>query len=355
MTAKDFEIRPFNLRSASPEEYASLNAFRNILRLEILPEDPPWPCSEDVHRWQAMPAIIQDAAWAIWDGSHQCILAFGEANIFHTGDNPRVLDVRIEVLPEFRRKGLGRELLRLVAAHARNEGRTLLMPECNDRVPAGAAFLERIGGRKGLDEPINQLRLADLDHSLVQHWMEREGDLSAEFALELWDAPYPEDRLQDLAGLMQVVANDQPRDTLSLEDINYTPELVRQFDNHQLAGGDQRWSLYLTHRQDDSLVGITEVFWNPNRPGILWQGFTGVMPEYRNRGLGRWLKAAMLTKILRDRPQVKVIRAGNADSNAPMLKINHALGFRRYIAWAIWQVELDSVEMYLSAHPRQIP
>jgi mycothiol synthase len=349
MMLPDNDTLPFNLRDANPEEYAGLNELRNAMRLEIWPEDPPWPCSEEVHRLQTIPAIVQDAAWAIWDRSQPRILAFGETNIFHTGDNPRVLDVKIEVLPEFRRRGLGRELLRLIAAYARKEGRTLLMPECNDRVPAGAAFLERIGGRKGLDEPTNQLRLVDLDRSLVQHWMEREGDLSTEFALGFWDSQYPEDRLQDLAGLLQVVANDQPRDTLSLEDINYTPEFVRQFDNHQRAGGDERWSLYVSNRKDGHLAGISEVFWNPNRPSILWQGFTGVMPEYRNRGVGRWLKAAMLTKILRDRPQVKVIRTGNADSNAPMLKINHELGFQRYVAWAIWQVELDAVEKYLSA------
>ncbi|MFH1184880.1 MAG: GNAT family N-acetyltransferase [Chloroflexota bacterium] len=145
------------------------------------------------------------------------------------------------------------------------------------------------------------------------------------------------------------MANDQPRDTLELEDINHTADTLHQFDNRHRAGGDQRWSLYLLSRTDGRLAGVSEVYWNPNRPALLWQGFTGVMPEYRNRGLGHWLKAAMLRKILRERPEVEVIRAGNADSIAPMLKINRALGFKPYVAWAIWQVELDSVEKYLSS------
>jgi mycothiol synthase len=355
MTPVNQEIRPFNLRSASPEEYASLNALKNVQLLEVWQDDPPHPCSEDVHRWQAMPEMIQDAAWAAWNDKTGQIVAFGEAYIYHTGDNPNLIEVKIDVLPKFRKQGLAREILHYIAAHARSQGRSLLMIECNDRVPAGAAFIERIGGRKGLDELTNQLRLSDLDQGLVQRWMEREATLSAEFALGLWDGPYPDERLEDMARLMQEVANDQPRDTLDLEDINFTPETVRQFDSQQRAGGDQRWSLYLTHRGDDSLIGITEVYWNPYRPGILWQGFTGVMPEHRNRGLGRWLKAAMLTRILHERPEVQVIRTGNADSNAPMLKINRALGFKPYIAWAVWQVDLDSVEKYLSVHPRDIP
>jgi GNAT superfamily N-acetyltransferase len=176
-----------------------------------------------------------------------------------------------------------------------------------------------------------------------------EGELSAEFSLGFWDSPYPEERLQEMAGLLQVVANDQPRDALDMEDINYTPDSVRQFDAAQRAGGDQRWTLTVTARKDGGLAGISEVYWNANRPAILWQGFTGVMPEHRNRGLGRWLKAVMLEKILRERPEVRVIRSGNASSNAPMLKINRALGFEQLVGWAIWQVELDSVDKYLAA------
>ncbi|MBI3460811.1 hypothetical protein HY009_07770, partial [Candidatus Acetothermia bacterium] len=70
-------------------------------------------------------------------------------------------------------------------------------------------------------------------------------------------------------------------------------------------------------------------------------------PKYRNKGLGRWLKAAMLEKVLRERPQVKRLRTGNANSNGPMLKINHELGFKPYKSWIDWQVELDKALAYL--------
>ncbi|HEY3248436.1 MAG TPA: N-acetyltransferase, partial [bacterium] len=84
-------------------------------------------------------------------------------------------------------------------------------------------------------------------------------------------------------------------------------------------------------------------------PEIVHQRGTGVLPQYQNLGLGRWLKAAMLEKILRERPQVRRVRTGNADSNAPMLKINRELGFRPYVSNSIWQVELPQVEAYLSS------
>jgi GNAT superfamily N-acetyltransferase len=74
---------------------------------------------------------------------------------------------------------------------------------------------------------------------------------------------------------------------------------------------------------------------------------TGVFPEYRSKGLGRWLKAAMLQRVLTERPVVKYVRTGNADSNAAMLKINNQLGFRPYYSDALWQVELAAVLNYL--------
>ena len=81
---------------------------------------------------------------------------------------------------------------------------------------------------------------------------------------------------------------------------------------------------------------------------ILNQGFTGVYPEYRSQGLGRWLKAEMMHKLLSERPEVKFIRTTNANSNAPMLKINAEMGFKPYMANIIWQVETELVEKYIA-------
>src|SRR5215831_3939024 len=45
-------------------------------------------------------------------------------------------------------------------------------------------------------------------------------------------------------------------------------------------------------------------------------------------GLGKWLKAAMLDHLRRAHPDTIWISTENAGSNAPMLSINRALGYR---------------------------
>jgi hypothetical protein len=71
--------------------------------------------------------------------------------------------------------------------------------------------------------------------------------------------------------------------------------------------------------------------------------------------LGRWLKAAMLDKILREHPEIKFVRTSNADSNAAMLKISQELGFKPYMSIAVWQIEIDQVKKYLQNQWSECP
>jgi GNAT superfamily N-acetyltransferase len=115
-----------------------------------------------------------------------------------------------------------------------------------------------------------------------------------------------------------------------------------------VAQGTEMWALVARHEPTGKLVGFTEVFWNPAQPKTVNQGDTGVRPEHRGHALGKWLKAAMLARILRERTSAEDVRTGNADSNAPMLGINRALGFQPYIAHTAWQVSVERVRSYLA-------
>lgn len=90
-------------------------------------------------------------------------------------------------------------------------------------------------------------------------------------------------------------------------------------------------------------VGGTEVIFEPGDPSTARQQNTGIDPGHRGLGLAKWVKAAMLERIRRQRPEVVRIRTENAGSNAPMLAINGALGFQITSTRTEWQAEASDL------------
>lgn len=339
--------RAIDIRRASDDDYRRLAALSQVIQRERNPDDPPVPAEEEIASWRAIPEFLVPSAWVVPDASGEAFAAFAMAISTTKAENAHLIDMQIAVLPEERRRGIGWHLLGQVVATAEAAEKRLIMATTNDRIPAGSAFMERIGATRGLVSHVNQLKLAELNRDLTRHWLERAASTAKEFELGLWEGPYPEADLPALAGLFEVM-NEQPHDDIEIEDWHITPEMVRQMEAGELAGDKHRWTLYVRERASGDFAGFTEVYWSPSRPTILEQGVTGVYPRFRNRGLGGWLKAAMLEKVERELPEVEVIRTSNADSNAAMLRINTQLGFRPHYASETWQVEVVEARMALS-------
>ena len=350
MTMLAIAIEPFNFAHASDAEYEALNRYFNRAQAETLPDDPPTPLEETVAQMRNVPPFVSVEAWAGWNPEKTEIVASSVVSFLKTEENTHLVQFNLGVDQEHRRQGLGRALLGCCADAARREGRRLMITDTNERVPAGAAFMQRLGAERGMQMHTNQLVLAELDSALIQQWQEDGAARAAGFTLGFWDGPYPDDQLDAIAKLTDVM-NTAPRENLDMEDMHFTPEQIRQQEKMRTAMGTQHWTVYAAETATGRFAGFTEVQWNPNRPEIVSQGGTGVFPEFRGLGLGRWLKAAMLARILQHRPEAKYVRTGNADSNAAMLGINHALGFTPYISRTVWQLDTEKALAYLNRTP----
>ena len=348
MTINSLAIESIDLRGASDREYALASDFMNRMHAERDPGDPPIPLDEAVIGWRSTPDAFVLSNWIAWNADRSAFVGWGSVEYNRGADNTHVVFFNIEVLPEFRRHGLGRRLLSHVVTVPLRESRRLMTTWTTDRIPAGTAFVERLSARKTSEGHTNRLLFSDVPPGQTRAWIERARERASAFELGLWVGPYPEAALPAVLTLNHAM-NDEPRDSTDLEDHRKTPEEIRQWEHAWFARGSIRWSLYIRERASGTPVAYTEVFWNTNRPKLINQSATGVLPAYRGLGLARWLKAAMLEKILRELPQAEYIRTGNADSNAAMLKINFEMGFRPYIAHATYQVETEKVRAYLES------
>lgn len=341
-----YTLNRFDPATATDAEFRARHAFLNLIRREAHPDDPPRSLQstiDNARAWQ----VFEDVDIQVWDVVQEGeVVAELFATVAHREDNRHLMNVNLQVLPAHRRRGLGTALLEKAVQLAEAENRTLLISFTHANAPAGALFAERTGAEAGLTAHTNRLVLAELERSLLRDWQDQAQTSASDFGVGLWTGPYPEEELAAIAEL-HTVMNTAPMGELDVEDFTVTPEHLRQREAYEAAQGVERWTLYARYRASGELAGYTVVFFDPETPETLYQGDTGVLPHYRGHGLGKRLKAMMLTKVLNERPGLKFVRTGNADENVPMLKINHALGFKPYLSETVWQVEVKKLKDYL--------
>jgi GNAT superfamily N-acetyltransferase len=88
------------------------------------------------------------------------------------------------------------------------------------------------------------------------------------------------------------------------------------------------------------LVGVSRVLGDLKHPDVLHQDLTGVLPEYRGRGIAQALKLRTI-QFARERGY-REIRTSNDSTNAPMLHINDLIGFKRESPIIIFERRLDT-------------
>lgn len=347
MMSHDFQLVPFVPQEASDQEWEQFHAFTVATQREKLPEDPTSPLDYLRQGWLSIPDFVSRRAWVLRrPGGDGTIVATGYVDLVQMKENRHVAQAEIAVLPAYRQLGLGRRMLGQLAETAEADGRRLMIFVTLSTIPAGEAFMQAVGAQRGLEATENQLTMSELNSDLVRQWQERAQERAARYELVFVDGAYPDELLAPMVQIKQSM-NQAPTGDLDVEDFVYTEELLRDLDNSLTRRNIDRWTFLARQKGNNEIAGYTEVMWSPAKPAIAQQGDTAVAENHRHLGLGRWLKAAMLERVLRERPGTTHVRTGNANSNEPMLKINYELGFRPYIRESIWQLPISEAKSYL--------
>ena len=329
--------RAITLKDLTDSEAASLHELFNLIRAEVLPDDPPVPLEERLTGWRNPSPHEWAKTFLVTNGDQTVGYAGAEWDTTDT-QNPHMAWAEVMVLPEYRQRGIGKALLRDLLGACRSDGKTRLMTNTNGRVPAGRAFVLRLEAKLGIEEHTNQLLLADLDREYLERSLRDAPTETFEIGWHIGE--FPESELEEICRVIEVM-NTAPRGEMEFNDFKVTPDYLRvQIEQCRINGLEFRF-LYAKERATGRYAGFTQTGFHPNRPSIVSQWGTGVLPEYRGHKLGAWLKAAMIEHLERERPSVDRIRTGNADSNAAMLRINHALGFKPFISRTEWQLEVN--------------
>ena len=246
----------------------------------------------------------------------------------------------IYVRPDARRRGIGSSWLPLLLELMDEHGCSVAGLAA-EAAPAHA-FLRWMGAAPKLTGAENRLKLADVDWKMVDRWISEGPKRSPHTKLEIYEGPLPEAMWEDYAPQLSSLLNTIPFEDMDFGEIVLTPDHMRESYARLEIGKEQLFTI-LTREPNGVISAITDVSLAPHRPTVIEQRFTGVRPDSRGRGLGKWVKAAMLRHVHELHPEAQWVTTGNAGSNAPMLAINKKLGFREFRPETEYQIGRDGL------------
>jgi GNAT superfamily N-acetyltransferase len=341
----DLRIRRVGFRHGSIEDITAMHQVESEVDTERRPRREPQPLASYISFAHNLPSHFRDHTWLVEDAAGYPV-ASGACWSNAAGDQ-RVMECDLYVRAGWRRRGIGSQLMKVICEASETEGQSLLVWRTYDTVTAAEAFSRWIGGSIARDNRNSETRLSDIDWELVDRWVQDGKKLTDDYAIIFVEGVYPTDLVPDAVALHQIMQT-QPKDDLDTEDVHLSADDIAEHDRALLVAGRQRWSVFIRDKTGTS-VGGTVMTFEPWDPTIALQENTGIDPEHRGRGLAKWVKALMLDKVRTDLPMVERVETGNAFSNAPMLAINDALGFKVTETRTEWLGEVPVVRAHLEA------
>jgi mycothiol synthase len=338
---------PVDPARADRDFWSRYHVLRRMRRTEMFPDDPVEPDDVTETRMKQDNPFDRNYYFEISRDGVMLGWLSGEHPTPRNAEyetNKHLFWADVYVRPEDRRQRIGARLVGAAARAMDELGATVLgLTATHD---AAHAFLSWLGATAKLSEVESRLKLAEVDWEMMRRGVEDGQKRSPETRLEVYDGALPESLWEKFAEQRTILLNTMPFEDLDIGQIIVTPERLRDYLERAAATGEVLHDV-ITWEPDGTISAMTDITWAPYRRTLIEQQFTGVRPDARGRGLGKWIKAAMVLHVRDLYPDAEWIVTGNAGSNAPMLKINRTMGFKPYRTHSDYQVARHLLEARL--------
>jgi len=163
------------------------------------------------------------------------------------------------------------------------------------------------------------------DIALMKSWMDSIPSKNPDLVMRFFPET-PEVYYEQFARVLSQCLNDMPEERDSRVKFNVNVEELKQQVIWRRQNNIPSYK-YIIFNQWEEIVGLTLAELRVKYPKEASQAMTGVVEQYRGRGLAKWLKAAMYFKLGEDFPENKKIITMMRAVNEPIQHINMQMGY----------------------------
>lgn len=346
-------VTVFDPARASEAQWNDVLAYWRLRNEEDIPEEPQ-PSDVEIRRnvlqerdrplYNIQRLLAQDAQGRLLGSLNMSYRREGTPD--HATFAPFV-DVWGGVLRAHRRQGVASRLLHGLLATMQVQGHTVATLRAH--LPEGHAFLQAIGATEKHRSVENRMAFADLDWAALARWQAEAFSPGRGLRAEIHIGRVPRDRLATLIEPMSVLLDDAPTSGLERAPLRYElDDYLAWYAEIDRRGGEHFLVLL---RDGEDIAAMCDASWNQLYPDRMFQRLTAVARPWRGKGLAKGVKAAMLRLVHERHPELTMAVTSNAEINAPMLAINHQLGYVPYRNDGVYQIGTESLKAFLATRP----
>jgi len=295
--------------------------YDDIYRLDDL-SSYPLPSRRRMRQWMSETSDrVENHRWLILNTGLEIVGRLSLAYYLDVSDTNLDFDagqVYIDILPAYRKKGIGSYLLKMAADLAYQAGKTHL--ESSYISDEAKGFSSNRMMKTTYSRYLVRLSQDDVDWDLMDDWAS--GHETITFSR------VPDDLMADYCECLNTLDYMAFEIDGEVNDfIKSTPESIRETEEEKARSGDVDLTTII--RVDNQIVGMTKVYYIDNENWFVTQGLTGVLRAYQGRGYSKVLKGQMLLELRKRHPDFNFIETSNNINNQAILHVNQAMGFKK--------------------------
>jgi mycothiol synthase len=332
------EIAPLYLAEASDDE---LTQCHQVVQATFAVDYSEWRCPP--YAWFVQQLRVPPS----WLGPHQVWAARIDGRIVATAtaafpelENRHLVITTVQVPPQLRGQGIGTALLRATLPDTRAQGRRMVVGQAVRVGGDGEKWALGLGFSRVQEFALQVLVVADVDPGL---W---EMSVPPGFRVEQWIGAAPQSLVAGYA-VARTAISDAPRGDSSRKFPDWTVQRVRDHETEARDRGAELRTVVAVHEASGTVAGLTEMEVRPSRPHLGCQLETAVLPQFRGRGLGRFIKAIMMGWLVAERPEIERVVTSTNAGNVHMIRVNHQIGYITDYVVSSVEADLETLDTTL--------